>query len=147
MAPKVGDEILDQQKSVLLKPTNLQLKALTVLTPEDLLHLKEIRDASKDNPFVTSIFRRMKSGAESSQLKEEFEFKDGLLYHKGLLYVPPGSARLKVLQLCHDFLAARHFGFNKTMKSITRDYWWPRMWKFVKEFIQSCETCARAKAP
>ena len=147
LAPKAGDEILDQQKSVLLKPTNLQLKTLTISTTEDLSYLEEIRNASKDDPFVTNIARRMKSGLESRQLKEEFEFKDGLLYHKGLLYVPPGSARLKVLQLRHDFPAAGHFGFNKTMELISRDYWWPQMWKFVKEFIRSCETCARAKIP
>jgi hypothetical protein len=25
------------------------------------------------------------------------------------------------------------------------DYWWPQLWKFVKEFVGSCDVCACAK--
>jgi hypothetical protein len=39
-----------------------------------------------------------------------------------------------------------HFGFNKTMELISRDFWWPKMWKLVKEYIQSCDTCSRSSA-
>ena len=47
----------------------------------------------------------------------------------------------------HDLLIIGHFGFNKTMELISRDYCWPQMWKSVKEFIGSCDVCARAKIP
>ncbi len=28
-----------------------------------------------------------------------------------------------------------------------RDYWWPQLWKFVNEFVDSCDVCAHAKNP
>jgi hypothetical protein len=47
---------------------------------------------------------------------------DGFLYYQGLLYIPDGPCRLQVLQSRHDFPTARHFGFNKTMELISRDF-------------------------
>ena len=52
----------------------------------------------------------------------DIEFKDDLFYYHGLLYIPLGPNRLKVFQMRHDLCAARHFGFNKTMELISRDY-------------------------
>jgi hypothetical protein len=31
------------------------------------------------------------------------------------------------------------------MELIFRDYWWPQLWKFVKEFVGSCDVCACAE--
>jgi hypothetical protein len=47
----------------------------------------------------------------------------------------------------HNLPTARHFGFNKTMELILRDFLWPQMWKLVKEFIQLCDIYARGKVP
>jgi hypothetical protein len=52
---------------------------------------------------------------------------DGLLYYQRLLYIPNDPCRLQVLQSCHDFPDVGHFGFNKTMELISRDFWWPQM--------------------
>jgi hypothetical protein len=82
-----------------------------------------------------------------NEINDEFEFKDRLLYFKGLLYICPRPTRFKIIQMCHNLPAAGHFGFNKTMELISRDFWWPQIWKLVKEFIQSCDTCARRKVP
>ncbi len=53
--------------------------------------------------------------------------------------------RFQVLQVRHDTLVVGHFGFNKTMELVFHDYWWPQLWKFVKEFMRSCDVCAHAK--
>jgi transposase InsO family protein len=53
---------------------------------------------------------------------------------------------LKVLHDHHDSLAAGHFGFRKTLKAIKQQYWWPNQFKFIKEYVQSCDTCTRAKS-
>jgi hypothetical protein len=52
-----------------------------------------------------------------------------------------------MIQIRHDLFAAGHFGFNKTTELLSQDFWWRQMWKLVKEFIQSCDTCARGKVP
>jgi hypothetical protein len=38
-----------------------------------------------------------------------------------------------------------HFGFNKTMELMSQHYWWPQFWKYVKEFVGSCDGCAPVK--
>ena len=53
--------------------------------------------------------------------------------------------KLSVMQSRHDGLTAGHFGFRKTLDLIARDYQWPNMHNDVKNFIDSCEICARVK--
>ncbi len=69
------------------------------------------------------------------------------VYHDELLYVLKGLAWLQVCQAIHDTLVVGHFGLNETMELVSRDYWWPQLWKFMKEFLGSCDVCARAKNP
>lgn len=52
---------------------------------------------------------------------KDFEFKDELLFYKGLLYVPLKTLRLQIVQACHDFQSVGHFGYNKILESISRD--------------------------
>jgi hypothetical protein len=118
LAPKNGDPILDQQKSIVLKPTNFQLKVLAMSSYENASYLKEVQETLQDNPFVENIRKRLRI----NEVNDEFEFKDGLLYFKGLLYVSPGPIRLKIIQMRHNLSAAGYFGFNKTMELILQDF-------------------------
>jgi hypothetical protein len=40
------------------------------------------------------------------------------------------------------FLAINHFQINKAMELMSQDYWWPQLWKYVKEFVESCDIYA-----
>jgi hypothetical protein len=82
---KEGDPILDQQKSIILKPANFKLKALTNFSCEDASYIIEVQKVLKNNPFVEKIRERICI----NDVNDEFEFKDGLFYFKGLLYTPP----------------------------------------------------------
>jgi hypothetical protein len=84
LAPKEGDSILDQQKSIVLKPANFQLKALVMSSGKDASYLKEVQEALQDDPFVENIRKSLRA----NEVNDEFEFNDGLLYFKGLLYIP-----------------------------------------------------------
>src|SRR5579875_2628384 len=33
------------------------------------------------------------------------------------------------------------------MELIFRDFWWPQMWKTVKDYVTTCDTCSRSKIP
>jgi len=33
------------------------------------------------------------------------------------------------------------------MELVSQDYWWPQLWKYVKEFVGSCDVCALIKNP
>jgi hypothetical protein len=43
LAPKEGDPILNQQKAIVLKPTNFQLKTLAMSSSEDASYLKKVQ--------------------------------------------------------------------------------------------------------
>ncbi|PRP79435.1 retrotransposable element protein [Planoprotostelium fungivorum] len=73
-----------------------------------------------------------------------FRISNGLLYHKGLLYVPE-ELRTDVLITRHDSLTAGHWGVTKTIELIERDFWWPQLRRDVKDFISTCHTCIRTK--
>ena len=62
-----------------------------------------------------------------------------------VLHVPEGSCRTQVLQTCNDDPLVGHFGVAKLFELVSRGFWWPQTWKFVKEFIKTCYVCARAK--
>ena len=53
---------------------------------------------------------------------------------------------LRVLQNKHDHPISGHYGQNQTMDLIRHEYTWPGIWTMVKDYIQSCTTCARSKA-
>src|SRR5215469_5710506 len=70
----------------------------------------------------------------------------GLLLHHGLVYVPE-HLRMDVLQQHHDAPLVGHPGVAKTLELLTRNYWFPGIKSFVKDYINSCFLCQQAKAP
>jgi transposase InsO family protein len=63
------------------------------------------------------------------------------------MYVPEGPVRLKILGECHDNTLAGHFGMARTHELVSRNYWWPKMNKLLREYVKSYDTCVRSKAP
>jgi len=73
---------------------------------------------------------------------------EGLLLLNDRIYVPDvPDLRLRVLNHKHDHPISGHFGQNKTLELIRREYAWPHMRDFVKDYCNSCTPCKRSKAP
>ena len=47
----------------------------------------------------------------------------------------------------HDHPLAGHFGQNRTLELIRHENTWPGLRTFVKDYVQSCTSCTRAKTP
>jgi hypothetical protein len=139
--PKEGEEAIVQQQQVVLKPEMLKLAA-SYTTPEDDMLLTHVRKALETDELGSKIFKSLSNGELS-----EFSADDGLLYYKGLLYLPDLNSRLLVLRSRHDSPAAGHYGSRKTLELVSRDYWWPRMDKFIAKYVKTCDVCSRSKAP
>ena len=72
----------------------------------------------------------------------------GLLRLDNRVYVPDtNDLHLRVLRYKHDHLLAGHFGQNCTLELVRRKYTWPSVRTFVKDYVSSCTSCGRAKAP
>ena len=71
----------------------------------------------------------------------------GLLHLDNRIYVPnSGNLRLRVLQYKHDHPIAGHFGHNRTLDLIRREFVWPDLRNSVKSYIKSCTTCMCSKS-
>jgi hypothetical protein len=147
--PKPGDDSYDQQKTIILKPNHLQIYTLTTIHVTSSPLVQQICDAMPQDFFSHDIRQQLndyKSFDPKNHLNN-FQFKNVLLYYKDLCYVPSGPLCLQVLQARHDLPSVGHFSFNQIMELISRDFWWPKMWKLVKEYINSCDTCSWSKVP
>jgi len=72
----------------------------------------------------------------------------GFLCCDGRIYVPSqNDLRLRILRYFHNHPLSSHFGQNCTLELIHCEYTWPDIRTFVKDYVKSCTTCARAKVP
>jgi hypothetical protein len=133
-------KLMINNKPLYLKPERLNFHSFVSTLPKTLPIIEKIKKDLEENPLIKNVKTQLELGEGG-----DFEFKNELLFYKDLLYVPPGMARLEILQARHDFPSVGHFGYNKILELVSRDYWWPQMWKFVKDYVRSCNICSRAK--
>jgi hypothetical protein len=81
----------------------------------------------------------------AKQAKEPLMVEDSILYQKMKLWVPK-DLRATVLESEHDSKIAGHFGQDKTIELIRRNFWWPKMDEIIIDYIQSCPECQKDKA-
>lgn len=53
--------------------------------------------------------------------------------------------RLKIIKEIHDQLTVGHFGMEKILNMTHRHYYWPCIQQIIKQYIQNCYVCRRAK--
>jgi len=81
------------------------------------------------------------------KMPDEWIEKDGLVYYKNRLYIPEDEAlQTEIAQGCHDSLVAGHFGQEKTMEIVTRDFYWEKPPDWIRDYVRSCEECQHRKS-
>jgi transposase InsO family protein len=50
------------------------------------------------------------------------------------------------MKICHDDPTAGHLGHKKTLTLVQRKYYWPKMNRDVKDYVEGCDICQRTKA-
>ena len=138
--PEGGADTLCSQ--TLLRPGQLMISASQVPSPVDDL-ASAIRYAFSSDPALVKLLNylndpSLKPPPPIKKLLDNFTIKDGLVLYKGLVYVPDNfDIKLKILQDHHDSPTAGHFGQAKTLELISRNYHWPKMRKFVSQYIKT----------
>jgi hypothetical protein len=81
-----------------------------------------------------------------------YSVDDGLLYYStGAADTPrvvvPHDEDLKyrIIFEAHDTPLSGHLGREKTYGSVSRIYWWPKLYKWTSTYVRTCETCQRVK--
>ncbi|CAA7260801.1 unnamed protein product [Cyclocybe aegerita] len=71
---------------------------------------------------------------------------NSLLLLNDRIFVPDNNNLwIHILQTKHDHPLAGHFSQNKTLKLVRREYAWPGMRNFIKDYVNSCVVCNRVK--
>ena len=153
MTPRLGDPSFNYQKQVILGSDRLRLLASTIFeTLVDSSLLSSIRKHTNSDGFVQDVLDHIlpdRASGSSSKTNfsrkdyDQFSWRNGLLFRNNILYVPDGPSRLQVLKYCHDNPMAGHFGINKTLELVSRNYWWPKLREFVQDYVHSCDVCSR----
>jgi hypothetical protein len=74
----------------------------------------------------------------------DFHIQDMLLCHLGHLCVP-ASERAKMILEAHYSRMARHFGMEKTVATLQKHFYWPKLQQDVKKYIRLCISRAITK--
>ncbi|KAE8992611.1 Transposon Tf2-6 polyprotein [Phytophthora fragariae] len=53
--------------------------------------------------------------------------------------------RARLIHEFHDTPSGGHLGREKTFASLSRDFYWLHMYKWVRKWVRSCEACQRVK--
>ena len=131
-----------EQLNSSLHATYLQLPVLraSVLMDVERLHADILSALSSDPTAQTHL---------SDSLNPRWTTDvNGFLHLDGRIYVPEADdLHLCVLRYKHDHPLSGHFGQSCTLELVCHDYTWPGVRKYVKDYVKSCTTCARAKTP
>jgi transposase InsO family protein len=121
-----------------LEPAAIQVSEISISNWE-----KKMLDLLKTSYSNDTFFAPIMENPEQFQA---YNVKDGLLYlSDGRLCIPDEKTlRQKLLMEQHD--QHNHFGYDKTYIALRNRYFWPGLAKNLKEYIQSCQSCASNKS-
>lgn len=84
----------------------------------------------------------------SPEFPNPWTWQDGLLLHKSLVYIPQDDdIRVEIVRQHHDVPLAGHPGVEKTLELLSRNYYFPGMATYVKNYVTTCDPCSRGKTP
>lgn len=133
--PDVDDTIVDRIPMVM------------AITDEDWLHTLQLGDSELCR--VRNILTSELDEKGLRYIRENYVIKDNKLFRciggdqENVRWVVPKGARWQLCRMNHDDIG--HFGVEKTLERIKKSYWFPKMSRFVKKYINACIECAYAK--
>lgn len=130
------------------KAQEVEMATLDVLAVRieeaDWLMTMQLQDP-KLNELREMLKRRPGNNTEK-QVHHDYKLENNRLYRNvngDMKWVVPKDVRWKVIKGCHDDMG--HFGYDKTMQQVKKYYWFQKMAKKVKNYLNSCVECAYHK--
>ena len=82
------------------------------------------------------------------QLPKHWQIIDELIYYKNRLYIPNNEElQTQIAKGCHDSQIAGHFGQEKTIEIVCRDFYWKGLTAWINDYVRSCDECQHNKSP
>lgn len=124
-----------------------QYPSVMIIGKEDWLHTLQIGDSELCR--IRDILSSNMDAEGLKYIRDNFLIKDNKLYRyldgdkNKIRWVVPKGARWQICRMNHDDMG--HFGIDKTLERIRQSYWFSKMSKFVKKYVNACIECAYAK--
>lgn len=145
----VSDAVRSFSLAALTPPA---IERVTALTPYPEPVIADFRSATASDPLGKKVLA-------NPAAYPAFSVLDGLLFIGGdsgwRLVVPSGRVSSMddpvptfvelVVGQAHKTVG--HLGVEKTLEFVRRSYWWRDMVRDVDDYVKSCESCRRGKAP
>ena len=82
------------------------------------------------------------------QMPKHWDIIDELIYFKNRLYIPNDEElQTMIAKGCHDSQIAGHFGQQKTIEIVCRDFYWKGLTNWIKDYVRSSDECQYNKSP
>jgi dUTP pyrophosphatase len=96
--------------------------------------LATVRKAAEGDENWTLRLKELESMKEKEkEMPKQWSISDDLLYYKDRLFIPNNEdLQTLIAKQCHDSRIAGHFGQEKTLEIITRDFYWKGITDWVK---------------
>lgn len=98
--------------------------------------------AQRRDPMTSEKLKALK---DKTSEDPKYSVLDSLLFYENLLVVPDRELQNQLTISHHDTLPAGHSGYKRTLARLRELYWWPKMSKFVNNYVKSCFICQRSK--
>ena len=130
-----GEEVLLTRQVVIMAATKV----------DELKWHKDIMTAGKADPEWDRIRIALETGTLAHGT-EDYMLEDGLVCFRRRVWIPADTAlKIKVTFESHDSKVAGHFGRDKTLELMKRNYYWPNMEDWVRNYVKTCDACQRNK--
>ena len=130
---------------------------ITTLLPNQLFinlldtEFSELLKKTKETEYDPSVLAKLRFLSEEPDAEDPdwtIQKNNGqpIIFYQGRKYAPnkPGLRR-KILYQFHDHETAGHPGAATTYFHVSRDYWWPGITTYVKEYVKGCGKCQQNK--
>ncbi|KAE8878100.1 hypothetical protein PF003_g37831 [Phytophthora fragariae] len=122
---------------------------------------QQIADAYEEDAFYAAIIRYLRNPAADTLAKLTRPTRDAITrydldgdlltyaidtFDTPRVVIPADDdLRARLVHEYHDAPAGGHLGREKTFAALSRDFFWPRMYKWIRKWVRSCEICQRVK--
>lgn len=138
------DDVVEQQAELLDGSTHNRIMAMV-----STFDSRKIQEEQRKDILIKPLLDQLLDGKRLHSLVCVKGILYRVIYRRGgyTLTVPyvPSSLIHPLLEAYHDSPTSGHLGINKTWYKIRDRYYWPGMYKQIKQHILSCHKCKQFK--